>query len=196
MTHLLILSYQQICVIFSRDRLSMAEARAAVWERYPQKILAFAPALSFTTAEVPRSVWYPSNTAGSVADAIELGLHLDAFSTSAPCQREVLEETADIVVAGLGTAGSMAAIRAARSGLRVMGIEQLGFPGGTNTAGAIQGYYAGVKGGLYQQIDQRASEIGDKLVSCHVATANPLPCRKRFPGRTRSQNTMPGSARF
>ena len=57
------------------DRLSMAEARAAAWERYPRKILAFAPTLSFTPAEVPRSVWYPSNTVGSVADAIELGLH-------------------------------------------------------------------------------------------------------------------------
>ncbi len=87
---------------------------------------------------------------------------------------------ADIVVAGLGTAGSMAAIRGARSGLRVMGIEQLGFPGGTNTAGAIQGYYAGVKGGLYQQIDQRASEIGDKLVSCHVAYSKSIALQEAF----------------
>ena len=148
---------------------SMAEARAAVWECYPQKILAFAPALSFAPAEGLRSVWYPSNAAGSVADAMELGLHLNAFSTPVPCRGEVLEEAADIVVAGLGVAGSMAAIRAARSGLRVMGMEQLGFPGGTNTAGAIQGYYAGVKGGLYQQIDRRADEIGSKFVSCHVA---------------------------
>ena len=159
---------------------SMAEARASVWEHYPRKILAFAPALSFTTAEEPRSVWYPSNTAGSVADAIELGLHLNAFSTPVPCRGEVQEETTDIVVVGLGTAGSMAAIRGARSGLRVLGIEQLGISGGTNTAGAIQGYYAGVKGGLYQQIDQRASEIGDKLVSCHVAYSKSIALQEAF----------------
>ena len=73
------------------DSFSMAEARAAVWERYPRKILAFAPALSFTTAEEPRSVCYPSNTPGSVADAMELGLNLNAFTTPLPCRGEVLE---------------------------------------------------------------------------------------------------------
>lgn len=162
------------------DGFSMADARAAVWERYPRKILAFAPALSFTPGEAPRSVWYSSNTAGSVADAIELGLRLNAFSTPVPCRGAVPEETADLVVAGLGTAGSMAAIRGARSGLRVMGIEQLGFPGGTNTAGAIQGYYAGVKGGLYHQIDQRASEIGEKFVPCHVAYSKSIALQEAF----------------
>lgn len=70
------------------DGFSMAEARAAVLARYHQKILAFASALSFTAVEEPRSVWYPANAAGSAADAIDLGLHLDAFSTSAPVRKK------------------------------------------------------------------------------------------------------------
>lgn len=63
----------------------------------------------------------------------------------------------DVIVAGLGTAGSIAAIAAARRGLSVLGIESLTCMGGTGTAGAILSYYFGLKGGLHEEFDQ---EIG------------------------------------
>ncbi|HWU37559.1 MAG TPA: FAD-dependent oxidoreductase, partial [Candidatus Acidoferrum sp.] len=42
---------------------------------------------------------------------------------------------ADVVVAGGGPGGTTAAIAAARTGARVLLVEQLGFPGGMFTGG-------------------------------------------------------------
>jgi hypothetical protein len=60
----------------------------------------------------------------------------------------------DIIVAGLGTAGSIAAISAAEQGMRVLGLERLNAMGGTGTIGAVVGYYFGNKGGLFEEIDR------------------------------------------
>lgn len=65
----------------------------------------------------------------------------------------------DIIVVGLGTAGSIAAIAAARRGLSVLGIESLTCMGGTGTAGAILSYYFGLKGGLHEQFDEEIGEL-------------------------------------
>lgn len=65
----------------------------------------------------------------------------------------------DVIVAGLGTAGSIAAIAAARKGLSVLGIENLTCMGGTGTAGAILSYYFGLKGGLHEQFDEEIAEL-------------------------------------
>ncbi|RKN85297.1 FAD-dependent oxidoreductase [Paenibacillus ginsengarvi] len=78
-------------------------------------------------------------------------------------QREVgqpaFAEHYDVIVAGLGTAGSIAAIAAARRGLSVLGIEPLTCMGGTGTAGAILSYYFGLKGGLHERFDEEIAEI-------------------------------------
>ncbi|WNR45996.1 FAD-dependent oxidoreductase [Paenibacillus roseipurpureus] len=65
----------------------------------------------------------------------------------------------DVIVVGLGTAGSIAAISAARRGLRVLGIEQLACMGGTGTAGSVLGYYFGSRGGLAETLDTKVSEM-------------------------------------
>lgn len=65
----------------------------------------------------------------------------------------------DLIVVGLGTAGAMAAITAARMGLSVLGLERLSVMGGTSTAGVIQGYYFGSPGGAYEQLDTRTAEV-------------------------------------
>ncbi len=65
------------------------------------------------------------------------------------------DDSYDVIVVGLGTAGAIAAIAAARQGCRVLGIESLHCMGGTHTAGAIQNYYFGSKGGLFEQIDDQ-----------------------------------------
>lgn len=59
----------------------------------------------------------------------------------------------DVVVMGGGTAGAVAAIAAAREGVRVLVVERLNGLGGMGTAGRIEGYYFGSRGGVYEQLD-------------------------------------------
>lgn len=68
-------------------------------------------------------------------------------------------ESYDVVIAGLGVAGAVAAITAAENGLKVLGIERLGAPGGIGTLGDIWYYYRGNKGGLYSKIDEYAQML-------------------------------------
>ena len=65
----------------------------------------------------------------------------------------------DIIVAGLGTAGAIAAIAAAEQGMRVLGLERMHAMGGTGTIGAVTGYYFGNKGGLFEEIDQEVRRL-------------------------------------
>lgn len=64
----------------------------------------------------------------------------------------------DVIVVGLGTAGAIAAIAAAKRGLRVLGIERLSAIGGTGTAGGVIQYYFGSTGGLFEEIDRKAQQ--------------------------------------
>jgi hypothetical protein len=65
----------------------------------------------------------------------------------------------DVVVAGLGTGGSLAAVAAARSGARVLGFDSLPFAGGISSGGGIHSYYYGIKGGLQQELDERVRQL-------------------------------------
>ncbi len=60
------------------------------------------------------------------------------------------------IVVGGGTAGAVAAIVLAESGVKTLVIERLNCLGGTGTAGNIEGYYYGNRGGLYEQLDAQA----------------------------------------
>ena len=75
----------------------------------------------------------------------------------------VFDEHYDLVVIGLGTAGSISLITAAREGVSVLGVEQLYGMGGTGTIGAINAYYFGAKGGLYTEIDEKAAELQNSV---------------------------------
>lgn len=66
-----------------------------------------------------------------------------------------VRETYDVIVVGLGTAGAVAAIAAARKGLRVLGIDRHTCMGGAGTAGGVLGYYFGSRGGLFEEIDAK-----------------------------------------
>lgn len=68
----------------------------------------------------------------------------------------------DVIVVGLGTAGTFAAIRAAGMGLKVLGIERMNCFGGTGTAGGVHGYYYGSPGGDFERIDRIATEMESK----------------------------------
>lgn len=73
----------------------------------------------------------------------------------------VFEKSYDIIVAGLGTAGAICLITAAKKGLSALGIEQLGNMGGATTFGAIYNYYGGVKGGIYQSLEEEAKKLAE-----------------------------------
>ncbi len=65
----------------------------------------------------------------------------------------------DVIVCGLGTAGSMAALMSVENGLRVLGIENFNCVGGTTTIGGIQTHYFGCPGGRYTAIDDNVTEF-------------------------------------
>ena len=65
----------------------------------------------------------------------------------------------DVVVAGLGTAGAIAAMAAAENGASVLGVEKLTLAGGSATAGGIAGYYYGLEGGRFEKVDAEAAKI-------------------------------------
>ncbi len=62
-------------------------------------------------------------------------------------------KSCDILVCGIGAAGTMAVISAAKEGKRVIAIDKMNAPGGTMTMGGICGYYFGGKGGIYEETD-------------------------------------------
>lgn len=75
----------------------------------------------------------------------------------------VFEENYDLIVIGLGSAGAMSLITAGREGMSVLGIEQLNEMGGTGTSGSVCYYYFGAKGGLYEEIDDKAAALREGL---------------------------------
>lgn len=62
---------------------------------------------------------------------------------------------ANVVVAGLGTGGLMAAVAAGRQTDRVVAFDTLPFAGGVGSGAGIHVYYHGVKGGLQSELDER-----------------------------------------
>ena len=76
-------------------------------------------------------------------------------------QKEVpsFEREFDVVVAGLGTAGAVAAIAAAETGVKTCAIEKLNFPGGSATSGGIASYYYGLPGGRFEKTDSAAQQL-------------------------------------
>lgn len=70
--------------------------------------------------------------------------------TSAP----IFAMQTDVIVCGLGTAGSLAALFCAENGLSVLGVESLTCVGGSHTAGGVLGHYFGTVGGRYEDMDE------------------------------------------
>jgi len=68
----------------------------------------------------------------------------------------------DVIVCGLGTAGSLAALFSAENGLSVLGIEAFTCVGGTHTAGGVGHHYFGCPGGLYEELDQKVCDFADR----------------------------------
>lgn len=69
----------------------------------------------------------------------------------------------DVVVAGGGPAGTMAAIAAGRLGAQTALVEAQPFLGGIATGGPIHSYYWGLEGGLQEELDRKSEELDPQL---------------------------------
>lgn len=71
----------------------------------------------------------------------------------------------DVLVLGLGSAGSAAVYRALQDGASVVGAEQMPGPGGTSSFGGVNNWEPGVSyEGMHREIARRLLERGDAFV--------------------------------
>ena len=107
----------------------------------------------------------------SLADRFGLGVRAAANIESLPGSEPTLsstnpifpetrtEVTSEIVVAGAGTAGAVAALAAARRGNSTIALELAPFAGGIGAGGGISTYWHGLSGGLQDEIDHLTDEL-------------------------------------
>ena len=87
---------------------------------------------------------------------------------------------ADVLVAGGGTAGAMAAMGSVQEGARTITVEYLPDLGGTSTIGRVTGYYWGYKETrFYKTINDDVSAQGRLAGRCSKAVARMLHYRKQ-----------------
>ena len=79
----------------------------------------------------------------------------------------------DICVVGLGTAGAMALIAAAKKGLKVLGVEKSNYMGGVGTGGGIHSYYYGSTGGFQMEVDRETMKLSRELAGNNVKGFHP-----------------------
>lgn len=76
------------------------------------------------------------------------------------------KRSCDILVAGAGTAGALAALAASRDSggeLKVLCADAISFAGGVGSGGLITGYFHGQSGGLFESFDEQAQQLGAAL---------------------------------
>lgn len=87
---------------------------------------------------------------------------------------------ADVVVAGGGTAGAMAALGSVQQGAKTVTLEYLPELGGTSTVGRVTGYYAGYKGtDFFEFIEDGVKKQGRLAGRCTRSVARMLHYRKQ-----------------
>ncbi len=151
----------------AHDDAFVSHASYAFYPEYDEGFEAASPAANLALA-VPGLVRQPTMT---LVDRYELGCtalaqlegraqaayELTPTPPAPPVSDGLFE--AEIVVAGLGTAGALSAIAAGRSGRRVLAFEEQSFPGGVAVAAGIHAYYYGCPGGLQEEIDGEVARL-------------------------------------
>lgn len=87
---------------------------------------------------------------------------INGVSHATFCEKPEFSDNFDLIVAGLGSAGSFLALTAAENGLKVLGIERGTCCGGMGVQGAVNGYYNGYKGGRFEEIDNSTAKYVSK----------------------------------
>lgn len=150
------------------DSSDIAAARKLILNTYSDRkltMLAFELDMK-PNLEMTGGIWHPSTAYDGVIEAWDAGQRLNISGTvPTVVNADIDDGEFDVIVVGLGTAGAMAAITAAEKGLRVLGLENLSAMGGSGTLGGIMGYYYGLHGGRYWNLDNEASaELDDNFV--------------------------------
>lgn len=78
----------------------------------------------------------------------------------------------DVIVCGVGTAGSLAALFCAENGLSVLGVEKFTCVGGTHAACGVISHYFGCPGGRYEKLEREVVDFN------HRYTCTPAESRK------------------
>lgn len=89
--------------------------------------------------------------------SVRLSVYENGGVTAVPCAPS-FDETCDILIVGLGTAGAAAALAAAKTGKSVIGVEKSTSVGGLGTGGCVWDYFYGARGGLFETIDGECLE--------------------------------------
>ena len=92
---------------------------------------------------------------------------IDGKVVQTEVQNISFDKRTDVLISGLGSAGSLAAVFAAENGLSVLGVEAYTCIGGTNTAGGVSWHYFGCPGGRYMEKDANVNNLFEK----HSATS-------------------------
>ncbi|MGE9294095.1 MAG: FAD-dependent oxidoreductase [Puniceicoccales bacterium] len=150
-----------------KDYPVYSQSKAPTQEGLPSNLFVLSPALQAEKIE-------------TLNERFELGLSAlklvpgeeaqEALSELPECELQPIEELKgyDVVVAGTGTAGAVAAIAAARKGARVLCLDQAAYPGGIGTGGMICGYFYGHPGGIQDELD-KTTGLACELFTGHTA---------------------------
>ena len=108
-------------------------------------------------------------------DDLKLWFHLQSvtfpFAPYLP-----IAHTSDVVVAGAGTAGALAAAAAAKEGVGVTTVEHFPEPGGTMTMGGVGGYYHGYRGLFYEENEKETELFRQQIANNAIS----IPVKKLF----------------
>lgn len=115
----------------------------------------------------------PGKITGEISEMIEsselkAATEQDLPPINLPAAACFVHPEKDIVVAGCGTGGALAAIAAAEEGASVTVLEPTEIIGGAGTAGRVHSYYYGLSGGIHERIDGLVEE--ESLRICRKTT--------------------------
>ncbi len=112
----------------------------------------------------------------ALADRFSLGLEaVGSLSATQAAQDDGVEQTislpiteisCEILVAGTGTGGAMAALTAQREGAQVVAIDTSPTSGGISTDGFISTYFHGQPGGFFEELDAEKQQYVKRLDPC------------------------------
>lgn len=86
----------------------------------------------------------------------------------------------DVVVAGTGTSGALAALSAARQGAHVLTLDFSASPGGVGIGAGISAYFHGLEGGLQEETDRLTAEMNLLLEGINPSTRRWHPQGKKL----------------
>lgn len=118
------------------------------------------PAYGNGNADEPVIQSAPATCEGEKCDYYEL---TDGVGHKSRVNTPDFDDNYDLIVAGVGSAGTFCALSSAQEGLRVLGVERSSCVGGMSTGGVINEYHSGLDGGSYEAADIAAGQLLDRI---------------------------------